>query len=107
MSDQVLRRRSRRRTRVAVPTMLESPFVLWLLSAAFISFGSWAYSGWDASRKEQKALEDRIARLDGEIQFRFARSGIFVKFRTLNSGELNRRCKSSIDARWPISRTDC
>lgn len=67
-----------------IPKWLESPFILWLLSAVFISFGSWAYTLWDAEHKEEAALLTRIERLDDEIQYRFARAGLFVKFRVLD-----------------------
>jgi hypothetical protein len=57
---------------------LNAPFTLWILSAAFISGGSWLFALWDTERKAERTLVEKLSRLDDEVKFRLLSTGVFA-----------------------------
>lgn len=57
--------------------LLDKPFALWLLSAIFLTGGSWAFATWDTWRKDKESTRIKIEKLDAEIAFRLATAGVF------------------------------
>ena len=55
---------------------VNSSFGLWLLSTAFISFGTWQYTQWSDGRKKELERQERRERLDQEIESRFDLLGV-------------------------------
>lgn len=67
-------------------SFLNSPVVLWLLSAVFISGVSWAYTKWTSELEAIRSKATQVSRLDQEIVHRMSFStAVAVELQTMPS----------------------